>query len=618
MMNWGAKLLLGLLILSFGIWGIGDYISPSATNLAVATIGKQEITSQELNTEVQQRIQRMRSLFGNDFTFEQAKALGVVNSVLDQLVQRRVFAEGADDMGLMVDDAQISKEIKADPRFQSAAGHFDRNTFNQTIYNAGLNESSYARLFRGDLIRSQLLSSIHFGRKAPRALAEKIYRYRNEKRVAEFIRINHKAIRSIPSADDVMLKKYHKDNAQQFTAPEYREIELVQLRIKDIVDEIDVPEQRIIEEYENRINEFKTLETRSIQQILAPDENKAKAIYQKALQGADFYQIGKEEMKLDKATMDLGTLTRDLLPLPELADAAFKLSLNTVSEPVKSALGWHIIRVSKINPATQKLLADVRADLKKGIAQELAVDVLYNLSNKFEDELGSGADITEAAKRLNFTVRKIQHLSRTGQDYAEKKVAGVTASIIKSAFDTPEGEDSALGEDGENGYFVLHVNKVIKPTLRPFDTVLAKVATVWKNEQQAKSAEKNVKKLMEGLNGTAKITEIAKELGISVKTTEPFLRNGTGLKEQLPGNLISQLFKSNVGKAVSAAGKDAHFIAILKEITAANPITDKPGFDQLSDQLNGGLAEDLTVQLGNAIREKVGVTINRTAVNTLN
>jgi len=617
-MNWGAKILLGLLIISFGIWGVGDYITPGPTNSAVATIGELEITPRELSTQFNQRVNRMRSLFGNDFTTEQARALGVVDSVLDQMIQRRLFSEGAKDIGLLVDDVLVSKEIKADPRFQSSTGHFDRNIFTQAIYNAGLNESSYALLFRGDLMRSQLLSGIELGRKAPAALADSIYRYRNEKRIAEVLRIDHKAIRSIPPVDDQMLKKYHKDNAKLFTAPEFREVTLVQMRINDVVDEIQVPEARIKEEYENRINEFKTPEKRTIQQILASDEKKVREVYRKLLQGGEFFKVAKDDLNIEKSTMELGTLSRNLLPLPELADAAFKLAPNTFSEPVKTVLGWHILRVSAIQAATLKTLADVGGDIKKNIAEELAVDTLYDLSNKFEDEMGGGATLEEAAKRLNFKVRKIPFLSNGGQNVQEKQVEDITPGVVKTAFETPDGEDSNLTDDGQNGYFILHVDKTIPPALRPFDTVFAKVATVWKEDQQSKAADKNVKKLMEGLKSSAKIGDIAKELNLTTKTTEPFLRNGQGLKQQLPGGLIGKLFKAASGDAVSAEGNGAHFIAVLKEIKAADPVADKKGFDQLKDQLSGGLAEDLTVQLGNALRNKIGVTVNRKAVDEIN
>ena len=612
-----VKILLGLLIVSFGIWGIGDYISPGPTNLVVATIGKQEISTREFTNEVNQRVQRMRSLFGDDFTMEQAKSMGVVDSVLDQIVQRRLFTEGAQNMGLLVDDVLISKEIKSDPRFHSSAGHFDRNVFNQAIYNAGLNESTYAAIFRGDLIRSQLLSGIEFGRVAPSALADAIYRYRNEKRTAEVLQLNHKSIRSIPSAVESQLKKYHKDNAVRFTAPEYREITLVQMRKKDLVDEIDVPEKRIKEEYENRINEFKTQEKRTIQQILTSNEKKAQLVYQKLLQGGNFFKVAKDELNLEKSTMELGTLSRSLLPLPELADAAFELPPNTFSNPIKTALGWHILRVTKVQSATVKTLADVSDNIKKQIAEELSVDALYDLSNKFEDELGGGATIDEAAKRLNFEIRKIPFLSNRGQNVEEKPVEDIAQGVVKVAFETPDGEDSSLTEDGDNGYFILHVDKTIPPALRPFDKIFAKVAMAWKEEQQAKSASKNIKKLMKGLSISVKIQDIAKELNLNSKKTEPFLRNGQGLKQQLPGGLIGKLFKAKTGDAVSAEGNGAHFIAVLTDVKAANPVADKQGFDELSNQISGGLAEDLTIQLGNAMRREIGVTINRQAVDTI-
>ncbi|MBT7956662.1 MAG: hypothetical protein HN731_15825, partial [Rhodospirillaceae bacterium] len=464
-LSWGAKILLSLLVLSFGVWGIGDYVAPQHSQSAVATIGEVEISSHEFQGELRQQMNRLQGIFGGNFTNEQAKAMGIGNNVLQTLIQQRLFTEGARSMGLLVSNDLVSREIRDDARFKSPGGDFNRLTFSETIQRAGLSEQGYIDLFRESLLQTQFLSGIQNGRSAPSALTDQMYRYRNEKRTANYIEIKHSSINTVPAADDEALKKFHKDNAAQFTAPEYRAITLVQMRIKDIVDEIDVSEEQIKAAYDDRINEFKTPETRKIQQILLSDEAKAKEAYSRITAGEDYVKVAKAVANLDAAALDLGTLTKTQLPLKELADAAFSQGADTVSAPVKSPLGWHILKVTEIKGATQKTLAAVRADLKKGIASEKAVDSLYNLSNKFEDELGGGASITEAAQRLNFKIRKIAAINATGVDAAGKKIADIAPNIIQVAFGTEQDQDSALTDFGNSGYFILHVDGVTAPAL---------------------------------------------------------------------------------------------------------------------------------------------------------
>ncbi len=617
LLGWGAKILLGLLILSFGVWGIGDYVSPqSSQNTAVATVGDSEISGYEFQNEVRRQVTRMQQIFGSNFTTQQAKSMGITGNVLESLIQRNIFAEGATKMGLLASNDLVAREIRDDDRFKSPGGSFDRLRFNDAIQRAGLSEAGYIAVFKGQLLQEQFLSAIQNGQTAPKSLTESVYRYRNAKRVANFIEIKHSSITDLPVATDEALKSYHKDNAARFTAPEFRAITLVQLQIKDIVDEIDVPEDKIKAAYEDRINEFKTPETRKIQQILLSDEAKAKTVYEKITAGGDFVKVAKEVANLDAATLELGTLTRAQLPIKELADAAFTTIPNTVSAPVKSPLGWHVLRVTEVKAATQKMLADVRADLKKAIASEKAVDSLYNLSNKFEDELGGGATIIEAAKRLNFNVRKIPSLNAAGTDATGKKIENLSQNIVQVAFGTEQDQDSALTDFGNSGYFILHVDGITAPALKPFNSVRTDVEAAWKAEQQATAAEKKVKALTDRLKGSVTLAEIAKELGVEVKTTQEFIRSGAGLKVQIPGELVSALFKSKGKEAVAAASNDAHFIAQVKETKAANSITDNKGLEAISSQLQGNIANDISTQFANALRLKLGVQINRAAVDS--
>ena len=142
-LGWGAKILLALLILSFGVWGIGDYVAPQQDAAAVATIGESEISGQEFQSEVQQQVNRLQGIFGANFTIQQAKSMGITQNVLQSLIQRNLFAEGAKSMGLLVSNDLVTREIRDDQRFKAQSGIFDRLRFTETIQRAGLSELSY-------------------------------------------------------------------------------------------------------------------------------------------------------------------------------------------------------------------------------------------------------------------------------------------------------------------------------------------------------------------------------------------------------------------------------------------------------------------------------------------
>ena len=606
--------MLALLILSFGVWGIGDYVAPQQSNDVIANVGESEITLSELQNEVQYQISRLQQVLGPSLTIEKAKAMGVVDNILQSLIRRSVFAEGAKSMGLVISDKLASREIRDDERFKSKSGKFDRRRFDETIQRAGLSENSYIALYKGQLLQNQYLSGINNGQVVPRKLVNSIYQYRNEKRSANYIEIKHNMFKSLPTASEEILKTFHKEHSHQFTAPEYRAITLVRLGTEDIIDEIEVSDNEIKESYDDRIGEFQSPERREIQQLLVSNKAKSIEIYNKIIAGTSFAEAAKDIPKFDMQLLELGTLTRKQLPIKTLSDTAFSLTENGVSSPVKSPLGWHILRIKRILPSKLKTLNEVREKIKNSIAVEKAVDDLYKLSTRFEDELGAGLSIEEAAKKLNFRVRKISGISAEGFSVAGKKIEDLNPAIIQVAFSTEQNQDSALTDFGEDGYFILHVDDIIPPALRPFSITRPEVERDWRLEQQALAGDKKVKSLIKRLKLGARLDKIAKELNISVKTSTEFTRSGAGLTIPFPGELITSLFDANDREFVSATSDDANFIAQIRTIKLADISSEKKGLDALEKKLETNFKSDIATQFVNALRNKFGVTADQAAI----
>ena len=190
--------------------------------------------------------------------------------------------------------------------------------------------------------------------KVPASLTDRVYRYRNEQRVADVLRLDHSKFRDIPPPDAATLATFHRENAGLFTAPEYRGLTVVLLQPEDVADDVNVPEQRVQDEYDSRINEFTKLERREIHQILVSDEAKIEEISKRLSLGEDFEKVAKEVAGIKKTSLQLGNLAKRDIPVPKLAEAAFRLAPNTNSEPIKTALGWHILKIAKVILAARK------------------------------------------------------------------------------------------------------------------------------------------------------------------------------------------------------------------------------------------------------------------------
>ncbi len=616
LISWGGKILLVLLIISFGMWGITDYINPTAANLSVASVGGIEISTSDLRREVQRQIDNFRRGSGVNLDRDQARAMGIIDNSVESLVQRQLIILSADNMGLLIDDKSVRAEVHADKNFQGPLGRFDRNRFNQVLRQVGLDETRYLDFLRFEMLSRQFLSNLEAARGAPKTLVDAVYRHRAEKRVAQILRFDHDRVVGLKEPTEPTLREFHQKNAGRFTAPEYRSLTLVRLKPEIVVDRIKIAEDKIKEAYDNRLDEFSTPERRILQQILLDDEAKAKKAAARLARGEDFLKVAREAANMQAAEVEIGTFERAVMPLPALAESAFGLPLNVAGGPVKSDLGWHILRVTKILPPSRTSFAEARARLRQEMARDKAIDLVFQLSNKLEDALGGGATLNEAARGLNLPVTRIAAVSPTGLDKADKKVLDPAEDgvIIKTAFETPKGNESALTEAGESDIFILRVEAITAPALRPFATVRAGVLKAWKGEQKAAAARSLAKKALNLVKAGRKWEDIASEINAQTLFSKPFRRTGAGLEKPLPASIIADLFKVRPGETVEGSDSAAQFLARVTKIVPAVPANEQKSVEQLRRQLGQSMSNDLASQLVAALRRRHGVTLNRTAI----
>lgn len=613
-----VKAFLGLLIASFAVWGIGDTVRSLSTQSEVATIGNVDITPERFNGELRRQLNRMRSILkDSQLDMEQARALGFVDMILNNTIDNTLFSLGAKDLGTAASDGLVSGEIKNNPEFNGPLGGFDRFTFQQVIRNAGYSKNGFVERVREDIKRGQYLDSTVGGGIAPLTMAKAVYRHRHEKRLAETILFADDAM-TVSEPVEADLIKFHKDNAASFTAPEYRALTFITLTAGELAKEIAVSEDEIKDAFEARQDEFNTEERRQLQQMVVADEITADSAHQMLTNGRDFAEVAKEVADMDAETLDIGTFTRGQI-LSELANAVFQIPNGGFSKPVESPLGWHVMRVTKIERGRKQTLDEVRQKVSTDLANEKAVDSLFEMANQLEDELGGGATLEEVSARMNLKLTVIESIDATGKDTAGKAAAGLPSgnNVLKVAFDTPENTESQLTESGAQGYFIVRVDKRVAPALRPLETVSAKVAEAWKSERRAEAADKAAEAALQRLNGGDDAATVAGELNLEIKTSEPFARSAQGGAGALPADLVSKLFKIKPGSFTSGRAPKGHYLARLKEIQDADPATDKNGLEKIRQELTNSMREDLMRQLSGALRRQYPVTVNSRAVEQL-
>lgn len=612
------KALLGLLILSFAAWGIGDIFRGRSGGDVVAQVGDTDITKQQFEAEFATELDTLRQRFGPQFSREQARMMGLDGIVLERLVNMQLFQNGAVDMGLMVSDAVIAADIKTTEAFFNTQGQFDRQVYNAVLSRSGLTEDRYVQSLRFGLVREQFLSPIANGTVAPAPLVDALYKRLSETRVLDAVRITHADVGGIDAPTDADLEAFHTDNAARFMAPEYRQLTAVALRLEDVAGTIAVSDAELQAAYDERVAEFSTPESRTLKQILVKTEDDAK-------RAADLLDQGKtlEEAAGDVgaslAMANLGDFTRaDAQALSTaIADAAFATPVGGHSQPVKSPLGWHVLVVEAVNAGSVKPLSAVREDLLKGLREDRALNALFGLSNDLDDQLAGGATLEEAAQALNLKLTRIEAVDRSGMTPGgQPAVLPFAADIVATGFTVEEGKDSLMTEtqDGQ-GFFVVRVDGVSPAAVKPLADVREQAQALWMQDQRAQKAAELVQDAEQRMNAGEDAAAVAQAVGGQAFTTEPFNRLGAGLEQgALPATLIQKAFTLDVGQAASAQGTDAHTVARLKAVGASTLDRGDDLYQQIADQTRSQLQGDLLQQLSAALQVKHPVQVNPRAL----
>jgi len=603
------KILFGLLVLSFAVWGIGDSFFGAGGGNIVAEVGGREITVRELDEAFRNEMERLRRF---NIDEQQARQLGVLDQVLERLIAIALVEEAAKDMGMVVGTAVIQEQIR-----NQLGQNITPSELQSRLRNAGLSEAQFVGQLRRQIVNANYQGTLAGGTKAPEVLVDSLYQWRGEKRSVSMMTLPVNPTSVVPEPTTEQLKTYYEAHPGDYTAPEYRTLSYVFLNPKAAAAKVTVADERLREVYEQRRDQYVVPEKRTVLQMLVSDRATADKAIDRLRKGDKFVTVAKELADQDESATRLGTVTRDELP-NGIADAVFGLAKDKISEPVQGPFGLQILKVTEIEPGKTPSFDEIRPELALEVAQEEAIDSILGMTNRIEESLGSGASLSEAAQELGLQLRKIASVDREGVDKQDRPVPDIpTAPFLQIAFETGAGQDSLLHETDDNGFFVLHIDSIQPAALRPLDTVRDEVIDDWKSEQRWKQAREEAKKIVERLNNGAKIADIAADLKLEATDTDGITRSGEGAPANMPSSLVADIFAGKApGHASFADGLGGINIAQLKAITAATPAKDKQSVEQLRKSLDFGITNDISTQLVNALRERYGVTVNQAAIQT--
>lgn len=612
-----VKVLFGLLIISFGFWGIytrSDYFQGHSPDTVIATVGDRNIRAEELQQALEPALERLRAQLGTAIDTQQVKQLGILDSLLDQLINRALLDQEAQRLGLEASDELVRSAIFDNPAFKTPDGRFDRAQFQQVLMMNHLTEDQLIERLRRDIPRSDLLQAITVGVEVPRPVVDAVYRYRAEKRIADIVAFPVAAAADPGQPSEEALTKFYEAHPDSFRAPEYRAFTVAGLAPADVTKPGSIPEDKIKQEYDQRKAEFELPERREVQQILAPSEEKAKEAGAALAAGKDWKEVATSVAGMDPETIDLGLLKKEELP-DILGNVAFQLPVDKPSDPIKSPLGWHILRVTKIEPPTTQTYDQAKPQIEEELARQEAADQLDKIANQADDALAGGANLADVAAKFGLKTVTIAAIDDKGRDPDGKpaQIPVAPNDVMKAAFSTEKGDTSRVIDTQDGSIFAVHVDNITPPQVRPLDQVKDKAIAAWQADQKRAEATKQAEALAASVTPGQPLSKAATDKKLTV-TTSPPLPRGAQQGGQVPPALVGKLFSAKQGDIVTAADAGGAYAAQLKEIQVPESVPDDVA-KALSEQLRNEARVDVAGEFTQALKKRYPVEIKRDALD---
>jgi peptidyl-prolyl cis-trans isomerase D len=340
----------------------------------------------------------------------------------------------------------------------------------------------------------------------------------------------------------------------------------------------------------------------------------ARAAAERLAKGEDFLALGKE-LGMKESDINLGTFAQSGLANRPVAEAAFKLEQGQVSEPIDS-FTTVIVKVTEIEPGEQKTFEDVKEEVRTALASVRAREEIQNLYDTIEDTRAGGANVQEAAQKLNLPYAE-HTFDRQGRDQSETPVAAVaqTPAAVNLAFESDVGVENNPVTSGD-GFLFLDVLEVIPDRQKSFEEVREQVKTQWIEEETRKAVRTKATELAEKAKGGAAFEEVAKEIGASVSTTPAVKRDGA--PEGLPRTAVSLGFSlpdKGIGN-VEMADRTAQAVIQVAEVRKAPPMEEAQA-ETLRTELRQTMGVDILTQYVGGLQTDYGVQINNQALSAI-
>lgn len=613
--KWFVKVLLSLIILSFGIWGIGDIIYKFFAYRPVVKVDRHSISQEELAHHLQKEHARIHEMTKGKITAQQIKSLGVHVSVINRLVNQLILKDELEQMNLGASDELLKDQIYAIPAFQTD-GRFDSNKFLSVLQQQGMNERNFLQEARHSMLSQKLMSSLVLGASLPDFYQNTLVEALTRERIFSLVEVDAAKMTLDHAATPEQVEGFYEQHKDKYTIPEIRSVAVILLDIKAMRHLLGITDAQVRQSYEAQKENLKFPERRHVTRLTYAQEDKAIKALALAKKGMPLAQISKEILQGELEQPGLVAK----MQMPEFAAAeVFSLKAGETTKIIPTGFGFHLFQVSKIEPSRTATFDEAKSELENFLIQEQKSGKLDEIRSQIDDAIAAGQTLKEVATKMNLTVQTFESINKDGIGADGKpifsKPNALQLAILEKAFLVEQGLDSGFVDVPGEGAFVLSVTKV-SPTHTPkFSHIEAKVKKDWEAEQKLDLASKLASTIASEAKSLEELKSLAAKHGCTISANHTLSRldvskQGRKSADILPAALAEKAFMLASNTAVAGHNAKGGFTIVMLQKVGDMKAT-KEQKKNLENSMRNMIQEDISSATINAMKEKHSIEINQ-------
>ncbi|MBI3785045.1 MAG: SurA N-terminal domain-containing protein [Deltaproteobacteria bacterium] len=530
-----VKVLFGLIAAIFIFWGVsartrraGQHFEP------VATVNGEPIENNQFQRTYNNLLRLYQDIYKDGFRPEMVQGLDLKGKAVDQLIRVSLMRQESERLGLSASETEIRDAIAAMKTFQQD-GRFDKELYLRALRYNRITPAEFEDSQREELMVNKLQDLIAAGVHVTDAEARERFDFENEKinlKFASFPAIKYQT-EVTPTDEDI--KKYYDAHKDAYRDPEKYRVEHIFFEPEKLADKINITDADVKSYYDAHADQYGKPERVHARHILikvdedASDDIKAAAkkkaddILARLKAGEDFGKLAKENSQDPGSAEhggDLGFFQRGQM-VPTFDAVAFAMPVGTVSEPVESPFGYHIIKSEAKEEAKTQPLEEVRAEIVTKLKQERSRESAHEMANAVHTKVEKGATLESAAQEAGLSVSKPAPFPE------DAPIEGLGGSVpLASAARSVEA--GALGPvvDSPNGFVVFRLLEKIPSRQQELSEVHDYVLAQTRLDLAKPVARQKAEAFLVEAQKSG-IDNAAKAAGLTINETGGFLRVGT-------------------------------------------------------------------------------------------